>query len=165
MQIHSLTATHHCSLPTYRLNLDLDIHTLANGRVADILRAQPDSPVKKVNLSSVNKPPRSPSSACSWRERVQELFDAPLRDAEDTMLSLPYAVIREKTYHFASMLDRLSSSDLDATANRQLSGSRASTKAKSNRTSSAVTRQHYDSLMLRKAMCVALADSLLAWIC
>jgi hypothetical protein len=162
MQIHSLTATHHCSSPTYRLNLDLDIHTIANGRVADLLRAQQESPAgKKPSFSSTNKTSKSPNLACSWRERIQELFDDPLRDAEDLMLSLPYAVIREKTYHFATMLDRLASSDLDGATTRHIPASRISPKTKSNRTGSTVNRQHYDSLVLRKAMCVALAASLI----
>jgi hypothetical protein len=47
------------------------------------------------------------SSRCSWRERIVGLFDPALRDAEDMMISLPYADIRKKAERLATDLDRL----------------------------------------------------------
>ena len=47
----------------------------------------------------------SQSQSFSWQQRVVQLFDPALRDAEDMMLSLPYADIREKADSFAASMD------------------------------------------------------------
>lgn len=178
MQIHSLTTTHHCSSPSYRLNGDLGIHHNSNCRIPDILRAQHECLAgKKPTLPNPNRTLRTPNPVCSWRDRVLELFDPALQDAEDLMLSLPYADIREKTHSFATTLDWVALSDLEGAANRHMSDSRISTKTKGNRNTppvtcaaiegrkramasggSSVARQHYDSPTMTKAMYVTLAS-------
>ncbi|ERF68719.1 hypothetical protein EPUS_07137 [Endocarpon pusillum Z07020] len=140
MQIQSLTTTHTRSPPSYSLNVELDTGNNVTSRLLDRACTQPRSCRRqKPTLLSTKRSSKTPGPACSWRERVLELFDPALRDAEDLMLSLPYTDIREKTYNFATILDGVPLSGSESVAARHLSGNSASCKARSNCTTSATT--------------------------
>ncbi len=145
-----------------------------NGRVLDPPRTLRDcSAGPKTILPSMNRESGSPDPGCRWRERVLGRFDSALRDAEDLMLSLPYAEIREKTYNLARVLDHMASSGLERATNRQLSGSQTFTKPRRNReggsrsrasalpstiplVSRALPRHQHESLLISDALFVTL---------
>ena len=173
MQIHPPNAAYNCTSPAYRSSGHLEAYKDSKSRLSDPSRLVHEfSNAQKPTLSNTNRALTSPYPACSWRERVLQLFDPALQDAEDMMLSLPYTDIREKTQNFARVMDGVASSGLEGAASRQSLGSRSSPKPKGNRTALSVTRaavegrdsaqvsgdtsthrQHYDSSMMAKALC------------
>lgn len=179
MQIQSPTTTHNRSPPSYSLKVELDTANYVTSRLLDRACTQPRSCRRqKPTLLSTKRSSRNPGPVCSWRERVLELFDPALRDAEDLMLSLPYTDIREKTYIFATILDGVPLSGSESVAARHLSSYSTSCKARSNCTASATTymsqgdhstalppagapipRQRYNLPSMTKAMYVALASN------
>jgi hypothetical protein len=67
------------------------------------------APFKEPALLLAGRRSGHQGSVMSWQQRVQQIFDPVIRDAEDMLLSLPYAAIREKTNCLATMLDDLES--------------------------------------------------------
>lgn len=182
MQIRSHTSSHNCPCPNSRFNGDIYTYKSTNSRVLRLSGTLAEDPATpKAILPIIQRTQTINNPANSWSDRVQGLFDPALRDAEDMMLSLPYADIRQKIYHLAKALDEQATSGSEGTLNRHLPGSRTSTKAKRTRTASSITYaaaeggngtqtsrgpsthylatrtlpgQDYDASMLTKAMCV-----------
>ena len=179
MQIQSLTTMHNRSPPSNSLSVELDTCNNVTSRLQDRACTQPRSCLpQKPTLLSTKRSSKTPSPACSWRERVLELFEPALRDAEDLMLSLPYTDIREKTYNFATILDGVPLSGSERVTTRHLSSYSTSCKARSKCTTSATTyvlqggrstalppggapipRQRYSLPSMTKAMYVTLASN------
>jgi hypothetical protein len=135
MQIQSPQVIHDNLSATFKFNGDLDAEKISISQTLDSSAPKRQRSARKKSTSSnMNRISASVNPTCSWRERVLELFDPALQDAEDMMLSLPYAAIREKTHTIATILDDVASEQLCPTANRHLSSSWASTGPDPNRT-------------------------------
>jgi hypothetical protein len=126
--MHSHYADQNCPSSGYGFRLDNRAYENPNPEVSNLPRTLQECLAgQKLDVLRTNGVLESPNPACSWRQRLRRLFDSALRDAEDMMLSLPYADIREKTDRLATVLDGASSPGSDR------AGLRPSTKAKRSR--------------------------------
>lgn len=135
MHLRSSNGAHYCPHPESRLNGDVYIYMSPTGRSSDPPQTLEESSARPYpKFTNINRAPTTSTPACTWLERVRWLFDPALRDAEDMMLSLPYADIREKTGHSARVLDEAMSTGMGRAETRNLSGFKTSPKSKVSHT-------------------------------
>ena len=133
MQIHPEHATHSCPSPDYRLHGSDHACKKSSFQASDAPRESHGYWPTQTSISPKPMKAIAPlDPACSWREKVQGLFDPALRDAEDMMLSLPYTEIREKTNTLATVLDQRASSRPAGAVKTSLPKSRISSRTRRN---------------------------------
>lgn len=110
-----------CPSPGSRSEKDLFVYKNSNPQPSDsskLIRKfrQSEEPVEPDMIRAMVRQ----DSACPWRQRVLEMFDPTLRDAEDMLLSLPYTAIREKTDKLATVLDEMGLSTSSGSSSKSL---------------------------------------------
>jgi hypothetical protein len=140
MQIHSQCPPSNCSPPNSKFNEAICVCKNLGHWASDPSRPPHEGLAgHRVVLQNANKALSRPNQVCSWQEKILGLFDPALRDAEDLMLSLPYADIREKTDILATVLDQAHYEEVVGAATRNLPGARPSTKPSRGRRKLSVT--------------------------
>lgn len=127
MQIRSPVGVHCCPSRDDRFNRDILALSSRSSELPQTLEVSQAG--SKSTFPNTKRSSTTSTLAGSWRERVRGLFEPALREAEDMMLSLPYADIRQKTSHLAKVLDDFASSGVERAEDKDLSGSRTAFKA------------------------------------